>query len=98
LGAPLSWRTGHPGRRRRTGPTWKQFLTAQAHNILACDFFTVDTVFFKRIYVLFFLELATRRVHVVGVTASPDRRLGHPAGEPVHGRRPPRGRPAVPAP
>jgi len=56
---------------RRTGPTWKQFLTAQAHTILACDFFTVDTVLLKRIYVLFFIELATRHVHVVGVTAHP---------------------------
>jgi putative transposase len=56
---------------RRAGPTWQQFLTAQAHSILACDFFTVDTVFLKRIYVLFFLELATRQVHVVGVTAHP---------------------------
>jgi putative transposase len=56
---------------RRTGPTWKQFLTSQAQAMLACDFFTVDTVFLKRIYVLFFLELATRRVHVVGVTAHP---------------------------
>ena len=56
---------------RRSGPTWKQFLTAQAHTILACDFFTVDTVFFQRIYVLFFLELATRQVHVVGATAHP---------------------------
>jgi putative transposase len=44
---------------RRSGPTWKQFLTAPAHTILACDSFTVDTVFLKRIYVLFFLELAT---------------------------------------
>jgi transposase InsO family protein len=56
---------------RRAGPTWKQFLTAQAHTILACDFFTVDTVLFKRIYVLSFVEIATRQVHVVGVTAHP---------------------------
>jgi putative transposase len=56
---------------RRTGPTWQQFLTAQAQTILACDFFTVDTVLLKRIYVLFFIELATRQVHVVGVTAHP---------------------------
>jgi transposase InsO family protein len=58
---------------RRAGPTWKQFLTAQAHAILACDFFTVDTVLFKRIYVLFFVQIASREVHVVGVT-------GHPTG------------------
>jgi hypothetical protein len=64
-------RTGVDPAPRRNGPTWKQFLTAQAHTILACDFFTVDTVFLKRIYVLFFLELATRQVHVVGVTAHP---------------------------
>ncbi|WP_242624109.1 integrase core domain-containing protein [Micromonospora kangleipakensis] len=56
---------------RRCGPTWKQFLTAQAHTMLSCDFFTVDTVFLKRIYVLFFVEIATRQVHVVGVTAHP---------------------------
>jgi hypothetical protein len=46
---------------RRSGPTWKQFLTSQAHTILACDFFTVDTVFLKRIYVLFFVEIANPR-------------------------------------
>jgi putative transposase len=56
---------------RRAGPTWQQFLTAQAHTILACDFFTVDTVLLKRLYVLFFIELATRQVHVAGVTAHP---------------------------
>src|SRR5213078_2943053 len=56
---------------RRAGPTWKQFLTTQARTIVACDFFTVDTVFFQRLYVLFFLDLATRQVHVVGVTAHP---------------------------
>jgi transposase InsO family protein len=56
---------------RRAGPTWKQFLTVQARTVVACDFFTVDTVFFKLIYVFFFLELASRRVHVVGVTAHP---------------------------
>jgi putative transposase len=56
---------------RRAGPTWKHFLTAQARGIVACDFFTVDTVLFQRLYVLFFLELSTRQVHVAGVTAHP---------------------------
>jgi putative transposase len=58
---------------RRSGPTWRQFLTVQARTMIACGFFTVDTVFLKRIYVLFFVELATRRVHLAGLT-------GHPTG------------------
>ncbi|WP_285705875.1 hypothetical protein [Microtetraspora sp. NBRC 16547] len=56
---------------RRTGPSWSQFLKAQAEGIWACDLFHVDTVFLKRLYVLFFIEHATRAVHVVGVTAHP---------------------------
>lgn len=56
---------------RRSGPTWGQFLKAQAEGILACDLFCVDTVFGKRIYLLFFIEHATRAVHVVGVTTNP---------------------------
>jgi putative transposase len=57
---------------RRTGPTWKQFLTAQARGILAADFVHVDTVFLRRIYALIVIEHGTRRVHLAGITAYPD--------------------------
>ena len=57
---------------RRTGPTWQQFLTAQARGILAAGFVHVDTVLLRRLYALIIIEHGTRRVHRVGITANPD--------------------------
>jgi len=54
--------------------SWDKFLRSHAESILACDFFTVETLWLGRLYVLFFLELGTRRVHVAGCTANPDGR------------------------
>jgi putative transposase len=60
--------------RRRTGPTWPQFLRSQAETILACDFFTVDLLDGTHAHVLAVIEHATRRIRILGVTL-------HPTGE-----------------
>ncbi|MFV5998906.1 integrase core domain-containing protein [Streptomyces sp. NPDC056231] len=56
---------------RRTGPSWREFLTAQAEGIIAADFFHIDTVTGKRLYALGFLELGTRKLHITDVTTHP---------------------------
>jgi putative transposase len=56
---------------RRSGPSWRDFLRQQAASMIACDFFTVDTISLRRFYVLFFIELDSRRVHLAGCTTNP---------------------------
>ncbi len=55
----------------RTGPTWSEFIQSQAHAIIATDFLRVDTVTLRRLHVLFFIEIDTRRVHLAGITTNP---------------------------
>ncbi len=55
----------------RAGLCWREFLRAQAQSMIACDFFTVETLWLGRLYVLFFIELGSRRVHLAGCTANP---------------------------
>ncbi|MGH3084673.1 MAG: integrase core domain-containing protein, partial [Gaiellaceae bacterium] len=59
---------------QRTHLSWRAFLRAQASSMLACDFFTVETAFLQRIYVLFFISLATRRIEYLACTSNPDGR------------------------
>jgi putative transposase len=78
LAASTVWQVlqgaGVPPAPRRASESWPAFLRAQAAGIVACDFVTVDTVFFQRMYVLVFIELRSRIVHVAGITS-------HPTGE-----------------
>src|SRR5262249_40225992 len=60
-----------PGPQRR-GTSWREFLRTQAKSIIAADFFAIDTVWLQRLYVLFFIEIGSRRVHLAGCTAHPD--------------------------
>src|SRR5665811_258224 len=57
---------------RRTGPTWTQFLRAQAQGVVACDFFTVESVWLQTLYVLLFIEVGSRRIHLSSSTVHPD--------------------------
>ena len=75
LAASTVWqvlqRAGVPPAPRRASETWRAFLRAQAAGVVACDFVTVDTVFFRRLYVMVFIELHSRIVHVAGITSHP---------------------------
>jgi hypothetical protein len=70
---------------RRAGPAWREFLAAQAHAVIACDFLVVETVLLKRLHVLVFTGHGTRRLHLAGVTAHPAGAWGSAGPQPRHG-------------
>ncbi len=67
-------RAGLPPAPQRDQPDWRTFLRQHAATTLACDFFTVDTVWLRRLYVLFFISIGTRRVEYLACTSNPDGR------------------------
>jgi transposase InsO family protein len=73
-GAKILREAGLPPADARTRLSWREFLHAHAASIIACDFFTVETLWLGRLYVLFFIEIGTRRVHLAGCSANPDGR------------------------
>ena len=64
---------GIPPAPRRSHTTWREFVRQHAAQMLACDFFTVETAWLQRLHVLFFIEIASRKVHLASITASPTR-------------------------
>jgi putative transposase len=75
IGASTVWKILHTAgvdpSSRKAGPTWAEFLRAQAHAILACDLLHIDTIGLRRLYAFFVIEHTTRRVRILGVTAHP---------------------------
>jgi transposase InsO family protein len=75
LAASTVWKilrdAGREATPNRTGPSWSEFIASQAHALIATDFLCVDTVTLRRLHVLFFIEIDTRRVHLAGITTNP---------------------------
>ncbi len=84
-------RAGIPPAPERAGSSWRSFLRQHRQTIVAGDLFTVDTVWLRRLYVLFFVSIGTRRVEYAACTSKPDNGMDDPAGaQPADGsRRPP---------